>query len=179
MGYVNDQEEEEYDNEDEDEEEDDYDEDQDDNEEEDDSNDEDDVTFDPDLVFVIMPFEGDEMRRTYSTIKDECSKLGLNAVRVDENVGSGLIINEVTDLILRCEFIICDLSRERPNVYYELGYAHGVNMKPSRIFLIAKEGTSIHFDLSPYRIQYYYSSEHLRSLIRQRFAQMVEECRSW
>ena len=30
----------------------------------------------------------------YIAIKDECSKLGLNAKRVDENVGSGFIVKE-------------------------------------------------------------------------------------
>ena len=31
----------------------------------------------------------------YVAIKDECSKLGLNAKRVDENVGSGFIVKEI------------------------------------------------------------------------------------
>jgi hypothetical protein len=51
--------------------------------------------------------------------------VGLHASRVDENVGSGIVIREISELIERAEFIICDLTLERPNVYYELGDAHG------------------------------------------------------
>jgi hypothetical protein len=78
------------------------------------------------LVFVITPFRGQEMTEAYAAIRDECRKLKLRSKRVDENTGSGLIIREITDLIELSEFIVCDLTHERPNVYYELGYAHGV-----------------------------------------------------
>jgi hypothetical protein len=86
----------------------------------------DDGYFEQGLVFVIMQFLGQEMTDVYSAIKDECSKLGLRARRVDENVGSGFVIREITDLIERADFLVCDLTNERPNVYYELGYAHGI-----------------------------------------------------
>jgi hypothetical protein len=124
--------------------------------------------FEKGLVFVIMPFRGQEMTDVYSAIKDKCAKLGLHANRVDENVGSGFVIREITSLIERAEFIICDLTNERPNVYYELGYAHGVGNEGLDILLTAKEGTILHFDIAPLRVQYYSSTEHLRKVI-QRF----------
>jgi hypothetical protein len=66
---------------------------------------------------------------------------------VDETtVGSGFIIREITESIERAEFLVFDLSYERPNVYYELGYAHGVGNEAPEILLIAREGTSVHFD---------------------------------
>ncbi len=68
-----------------------------------------------------MPFSGQGTNDVYSAIKDECKKLSLNPVRVDENTGSGFIIQEIKELIEQAEFIIFDLSEERPNVYYELG----------------------------------------------------------
>src|SRR5437588_13112906 len=82
--------------------------------------------FELNSVFLIMPFEGKGMDDIYSAIKDECRKLGLNTRRADEFAGGGMIINEITEMIENSEFIICDLTFERPNVYYELGYAHGV-----------------------------------------------------
>ena len=129
--------------------------------------------FTPNTVFVIMPFTGEEMREAYSAIKDECSKLKLKAKRVDENVGSGLVIREVTELIEDSEFIICDLTNERPNVYYELGYAHGVGNESSDILLIAKEGTNLHFDIAPLRVQYYRSTEQLRSIVSSSLKEMI------
>jgi len=134
--------------------------------------------FEVGLVFVIMPFRGQEMADAYAAIKDECKKLKLRANRVDENAGSGLVIREITDLIERSEFIICDLTHERPNVYYELGYAHGVGNEAIDILLIAKEGTVLHFDIARVRVQYYSSSEHLRASISSNLKAMIKATRS-
>lgn len=89
----------------------------------------------------------------------------------------GFIIREITDLIGRAEFIIFNLTYERPNVYYELGYAHGVRSGPLDILLIAKEGTTIHFDIAPLRIQFYKTTEHLRSIVASSFKEMIRETR--
>ncbi len=129
--------------------------------------------FEPDLVFVIMSFSGRTMLDIYSAIKDECAKIELKATRVDENVGAGLILGEIITLIERAEFIICDLTHERPNVYYELGYAHGIGNQPLNIFMVAREGTGLEFDISPFRVQFYRSPKHLRSIIATTFKEMV------
>ena len=133
--------------------------------------------FQPNLVFVIMPFQGDEMTETYSTIKAECFKLGLIAKRADENVGSGFVLREITELIEGAEFIICDLSHERPNVYYELGYAHGIGNEGSELLLIAKEGTILHFDIAPLRVQYYGSLKELASIVFTNLEKMIRTTR--
>jgi hypothetical protein len=130
--------------------------------------------FEPNLVFVIMSFKGDDTQETYTAIKDECLKLSLKPTRVDENIGSGFIIKEIITLIEKAEFIICDLTYERPNVYYELGYAHGVGNQPLNILLVAKEGAILHFDIAPLRVQYYRSTEHLRSIIASNLQRMIE-----
>jgi len=133
--------------------------------------------FEEGLVFVIMSFSGVDMDEVYGAIKDECRKLQLRARRVDENTGSGFVIREITDLIERAEFIICDLTRERPNVYYELGYAHGVGNEAMDILLIAKEGTVLHFDIAPLRVQFYSSTEHLRSVVSSALKTMIKATR--
>ena len=134
-------------------------------------------SFEKGLVFVVMPFRGQDMTDTYSAIKDECKKLKLSTKRVDENVGSALIINEITSLIERSEFIICDLTNERPNVYYELGYAHGVGNEAMDILLIAREGTDLHFDIAALRVQYYSSTEQLRSIVSSNLKTMIKKTR--
>jgi hypothetical protein len=131
-------------------------------------------TFESNLVFVIMSLKGDDMWDVFAAVKDECAKLGLKPTRVDENIGSGLIIKEIITLIERAEFLICDLTHERPNVYYELGYAHGVGNQPLNILLIAKEGTILHFDIAPLRVQYYRSTEQLRSIVSANLARMIQ-----
>ena len=133
--------------------------------------------FIPNLVFVIMPFTGDGTHETYAAIKDECRKIKLNTRRVDENTGSGLIFDEITKLIEDAEFIICDLTHERPNVYYELGYAHGIGNNNNDILLIAKEGTVLHFDISPFRVHFYRSTEHLRTIVNSNLKEMIHKTR--
>ena len=137
----------------------------------------DDGTFVKNLVFVGMSFSGKEMDDTYKAIKDECSKLKLKAARVDENVGSGFIIREITQLIEDAEFIIFDLTKERPNVYYEIGYAHGVGNEAYDILLVAKKETVIHFDISPMKINFYESTEDLREIVRSNLNAMIRKTR--
>jgi hypothetical protein len=133
------------------------------------------ATFEPNKVFVIMSFR--RGNGIFSAIKDECAKLKLKATRVDENEGSGLILVETLTSIAKAEFIICDLTHERPNVYYELGYAHGIGNQPQNILLIAKEGTAVHFDISPFRVQFYSSTRRLRTIIAGTFKEMVRKKR--
>ena len=133
--------------------------------------------FEEGLVFVIMPLSGADMDDVYSAIRDECTKLALRAQRADENAGSGIILSEITELIEDAEFLICDLTRERPNVYYELGYAHGVGNEALDVLLIALEGTTLHFDIAPMRVQYYRTIEHLRSILATQLAAMIRKTR--
>jgi len=132
--------------------------------------------FTPNLVFVIMSFD-EGMRAVYSCIKEECVKLGLEVMRADEIAGSVLITNEVREYLIRAEIIICDLTGERHNVYYELGLAHGVGNIPLDIFLVAREGTQLYFNIAAFRVRYYRSTRELRKLISTDFEKMVIERR--
>lgn len=132
--------------------------------------------FTPNLVFVIMSFD-EGMRGVYTCIKQECIKLGLEVKRADEIAGSVLVTNEVREYLTQAEFIICDLTGERHNVYYELGLAHGVGNAPLDIFLIAKEGTKLHFNIAAFRVRYYRTTRDLRKLISTDFENMVVERR--
>lgn len=133
--------------------------------------------FEKGLVFVIMPLTGQDMDEVYSTIKDECEKLSLRARRADESSGSGFVLREITELIENAEFIVCDLTGERPNVYYELGYAHGVGNEANDVLLIARKGTVMHFDIAPVRVNYYEDSANLSKIISNNLAKMIKATR--
>jgi len=131
----------------------------------------------PNLVFVGMAFK-DEMNEVFSTIREVCTKLSLNARRVDDSyAGSGFIIKEITELIEQAEFLIFDLSFERPNVYYELGYSHGVGNEAAEILLIAREGTNVHFDSTPLRVRFYNSMDQLRLITENSLKEMIRQTR--
>jgi len=133
--------------------------------------------FEPNLVFVGMAFR-EEMSEIYKTIQSACLSLSLNATRVDDSyAGSGFIIREITELIERAEFLIFDLSFERPNVYYELGYAHGVGNEADEILLIASEGTKVHFDSAPLRVLFYNSMGQLHDIVHKALREMIRRTR--
>ena len=126
---------------------------------------------------MAMSFSQPGMDDVFTAIKNSCKELKLNAKRVDESVTSGFIILEIVDLIERAEFIVFDLTHERPNVYYELGYAHGVGNAPSNILLVAKQGTSLHFDIAALRVQFYDSTETLRRIVTTSLGEMLKAVR--
>lgn len=129
--------------------------------------------FEQGLVFVVMSFN-EKNNDIYSAIKDECKKIRLRTVRVDEVAGSGLILRSIINYIEKAEFIIVDLTDEKPNVYYELGYAHGVGNEDYDILLIAKEGTKLHFDIAPLAVHFYSSTEHLRRIVNEQLKKMIK-----
>lgn len=132
-----------------------------------------DASFEQGLVFVVMSFD-EKNNDTYVAIKDECRKIRLKTVRVDEVTGSGLILRSITNYIERAEFLIVDLTDEKPNVYYELGYAHGVGNEDYDILLVAKEGTKLHFDIAPLAVHFYSSTEHLRKIVNEQLKKMIK-----
>jgi hypothetical protein len=132
------------------------------------------VTFRQRQVFVLMPMEGEETDEIYRALKAGCATVDLIATRVDEKVGARIIMQDIDRMMGEAEFLIFDLSKERPNVYYELGYAHGIGNHSENILLVAREGTRIHFDVAPLRVQFYRSIDHLQSLVASQLSAMKQ-----
>ena len=120
--------------------------------------------FQPNYAFIIMPIrDGDhENEDVHQTIKRACKERGISAERVDEIQYTGQITEKIQGSIELAEFVIVDLTYERPNVYYELGYAdaHG---KP--LILVAKHESKVHFDIQGMNIRFYKGMHHLQTLI--------------
>ena len=80
-------------------------------------------------------------------------------------------------MIEDAEFLIVDLTDGKPNVYYELGYAHGVGNEEYDILLIAKEGTELPCDVASLSVHFYSSTEHLRKIVYEQLKRMIKETR--
>lgn len=125
-------------------------------------------------VFVGMAFDvPSDISDEYQAIKRACKKVGLETIRVDDIPGSGPIPMRVIREIENAEFIIFDLSKERPNVYYELGYAHGVGNREQEILLIAKEGSNVHFDVAQLASKQYKSATELERMLPALLREMI------
>jgi hypothetical protein len=121
------------------------------------------------LGFIMMAMKkDDDLERTYQVIKEVCGEFDIRAERIDEIATSGVINDEVLEKIKESEYLFVDLTFERPNVYYELGYTHGLDKSNERIILMARKGTKLHFDIRNMRTIFYRNHEELRREVRER-----------
>ena len=96
-------------------------------------------------VFVVMSFKVDaQYEDLYSAIKRVCDALDYTARKVDDSNLRKRIVPEIMRQIGQCAFVIADITEERPNVYYELGFADGLGKE---VIVVAKKGTTLPFDL--------------------------------
>ena len=101
-------------------------------------------------------------------------KYGLSALRIDELQNSGQISDQILEEIASSAVVLCDLSRERPNCYYEAGFAHALGKEI--VFTIRKEDR-VHFDLSAYRFIEWETDLELRQQLDRRFAAIARRQR--
>lgn len=100
------------------------------------------------MALVLMPFDRSYDDIYLSGMKDVLEKHNYNCVRVDERSFSGQIIDEIQRSILESDIILAEMTDKNPNVYYEVGYAHGLGKDP---ILITKQADTLPFDLHGYR----------------------------
>lgn len=124
---------------------------------------------------VIMNFQKNpELIESFKGIREAIEKASnvktedLHALRIDDTIalsgdsGSGLkcLSEEILSRIRNAPYVVCDTTDNRPNVYFELGYAVAHN---KTIFLIHRVNTEPpHFDIRNKSIIYYYGGLDLR-----------------
>ena len=123
-------------------------------------------------IFVGMAFgskEQPELKRRcdarWQAISEVCRNQKLNPRRVDKDPGAHEVVQRVKSLIREARYCIVDLSEERPNVYYEIGWADGVEYPSNNMIFVAAEGTTLHFDLSHRSVRTYGDTEQLREIL--------------
>lgn len=81
------------------------------------------------FCFVIMSFSGDPVLESYydEAIKPTINKLGLRCVRVDREIHQDRISDRIRDNIKGSAAVIVDLTEDKPNCYFEAGYAVALN----------------------------------------------------
>jgi hypothetical protein len=106
-----------------------------------------------------------ELVDVHQAVKEVFAEFRIVALRADEIQHQDRITDLILSQIEQSEFLFADLSGERPNVYYEVGYAHALRKHP---ILFRRSGTSLHFDLSIHNVPEYENVTQLRGLLRAR-----------
>ncbi len=120
-----------------------------------------------------MKFGDDILDSAYEgVIKPLAKELDFQIVRVDEILDSGSITQQILENISKSRIIIAELSGERPNCYYEAGFAHALGKE---IIFSIQEDSPIHFDLSGYRFITWKTENDYRKKLKERLKSIVSK----
>ena len=113
-----------------------------------------------DFLFIIMAMMEEEksLSDVLYAIHNAAEKAGYKAERVDDRFAFAQINSKILNYINMAEVVVADITYERPNCYYEIGYAHA---KGKKVILTAKKGTKIHFDINNFQVLNYESVSEL------------------
>lgn len=125
------------------------------------------VPIEKNYVFIIMAMiEGDpQLIDIHETISETCKSLNLKGERVDQIEHTGRITDKIIECINKAEIVIADLTHNRPNCYYEAGYAHGIG---KNVVFTAREKTELQFDLKDYPVIFYPNMSILKKKLLKR-----------
>jgi len=116
------------------------------------------------LCFAVMWFDR-QMDDVHDTIKGVAEGLGFECRRADDVQHVEEISAKIRDLIRESVVVVADLTGSRPNVYYEVGYAHALG-KP--VVLTMRAGEEVNFDLRQFNTVHYATMRELRSQLKTR-----------
>lgn len=114
--------------------------------------------------FVVMPIQGDkfgtqheqyiwnEFNARFDLIANLLSNHDTVAIRIDREHAMENLVSRIKSEIRKADFVVTDLTDERPSCYFEAGYAEALS-RPV-IYVASKESvisptteTKIHFDI--------------------------------
>lgn len=117
------------------------------------------------FIMMWMDPKHPELMDVADTVRAVFRSFEVRALRADDIEHEGLISERVLNEIRTSEFLFADLTGIRPNVYYEVGYAHALG---KRVILFRKSGTGLHFDLAGYNCPEYENLRDLREKLTKR-----------
>lgn len=103
-------------------------------------------------AFVIMPFDEGFEEIYQNAIVTTLQKVGFAVSRADDVGNAQNILKDIVHGIAESDLIIADLTGSNPNVYYELGLAHGLG---KAVILLTQDIQDLPFDLRSYRVIHY------------------------
>ena len=119
--------------------------------------------------FVVMQFSAEFDNLYDAVIKPICEKFGYEAIRADDLFTTGLIIDDISRMIREATVVIADITVDNANVFYEVGYAHGIR-KPT-ILLSETSRERLPFDVAGFRTIFYDNTIGGKAVVEDRLIQ--------
>ncbi|MEW6229703.1 MAG: hypothetical protein AB1700_16705, partial [Bacillota bacterium] len=123
-------------------------------------------------AFIVIQYT-DEFNALYNeVIRPTCESYGLQAIRAADIYSTGQILEDIVRSIQECFVIIADVTPNNPNVFYEVGYAHG--MGKATILLCDRKRDRLPFDISGFRTLFYDNTIGGKSAIESTLAKHLQ-----
>jgi hypothetical protein len=133
-------------------------------------------SYRPNTAFIMMAIDKKQplLEDVRNAIKEVFKEFGITAVTADEIEHEDAITDRILEEIETNEFLIADLTGERPNVYYEVGHAQP---RGKRVILYRQSGTRVHFDISHRNCPEYQNISDLKQQLRKRMENVTNKPR--
>jgi len=130
-------------------------------------------------VFVAMKFDSPDLDSALeNAIKPACQECdGLEACTINEKAGDGWIPQRIKEEIQDARFIISDLTYRNPGVYYETGYADGLEIpviQTCKRSWYDKEKDPLHFDIAQRNTIFWIDNEDLKQQLIMKIKELQE-----
>jgi DNA-binding NtrC family response regulator len=99
-------------------------------------------------AFVVMPFSRRFNNIYRLAIQEPLRQLGLTCERADELQATGNLLTAIYQRLQQADVIIGDMTGKNPNVFYEIGFAHGIGRD---VILLTQKLSDIPSDLRLHR----------------------------
>jgi len=103
--------------------------------------------------FVIQPFDDVYNKRYEDTFQPAVEKAGLLSYRVDKDPSVRNIIGEIEKKIREAQICFADISEDKPNVWYELGYATAIGKDV--VMVCDRKREKLPFDINQRSVIFY------------------------
>ena len=128
------------------------------------------------VCFVVMQFTDEYNALFKEVIRPVCASYGYEVIRGDDFYTSGQIIEDITRSIRESALIIADVTPDNANVFYEVGYAHGIG-KPT-ILLSDRKRDKLPFDIAGFRTLFYDNTISGKGAVEERLKKHLDGLRS-
>jgi len=127
-------------------------------------------TLDPQLCFVLMPFDEAFQPLYDDHIKPTVVRAGMRCERADDIQGTTLITWDIWERVNRARFLLAELTGQNANVFYELGLAHALSKD---VILITQSMDFVPFDLKAIRCIVYDFTPRGTQSLEKKLADMI------